>query len=81
MGLSLGKLFLSSMKAVLIFHHEHKKTTCNVYCQNLLVLSGLHLLVAFPKHSGELYEQSGALLYSSSGQPVDDCVWQCSVAV
>ena len=40
--------------------------------QNQLDLSGMLLLAAFPKHSGELYKQSGALL-----ELWPACGWLC----
>ena len=53
--LGLGKPVLLPMSVDL-------KKTIKFHCQNQLDLSGLILLAAFPKHSGNLYEQSGALM-------------------
>ena len=53
-----GKLVLLLMTADLIFHHEHK-TACMNYqisqSKSTIDLSGLLLLAAFPKHSGDQY--------------------------
>ena len=57
--LCLKKPVLMLMIADSIFHQEHNATWMNYQISQS---SGLLLLTAFPKHSGDPYKLSGALL-------------------